>query len=231
MKTLAFFSAAALWSTMAFADPQLVTVPGSSPVVTFRIVFRTGAAYDPAGKAGLANLTASVMSEGGTRDMTYKQVVDALFPMAAGIGSQVDKEMVTFTGATHVDNLEAFYKIFRSVILEPGWRAEDFTRVRDDTVNYLKVGLRQTNDEELGKEVLYEQVYRGTPYGHLNAGSVSALEKLTIDDLKAFYKTHFTRDNVIIGLAGGIPEGFAGRVEADFAKGLPPGPAPDRAKI
>ena len=57
--------------------------------------------------------------------MTYKQIVDALFPMAARVSSQVDKEMITFSGATHVDNLEAFYKIFRGMILEPGWRADD----------------------------------------------------------------------------------------------------------
>ena len=29
------------------------------------------------------------------------------------------------------------------MILEPGWRADDFTRVRDDSVNYIKVQLRQ----------------------------------------------------------------------------------------
>ncbi len=204
MKTLFLVSMALMSAALAGAQPQVVTVPGNSPVVTFRIVFRTGAAADPANMPGLADLTASMISEGGTRDMTYKQIVDALFPMAARVSNQVDKEMVTFSGATHVDNLEAYYKIFRAMILEPGWRADDFTRVRDDSVNYIKVQLRQANDEELGKEVLYDEIYRGTPYGHLTAGTVSALEKMTIDDVKKFYAAHFTRDNVIIGLAGGI---------------------------
>ena len=113
VKTLFLASVALMSAALAGAQPQVVTVPGNSPVVTFRIVFRTGAAADPANLPGLADLTASMISEGGTRDMTYKQIVDALFPMAARVSSQVDKEMVTFSGATHVDNLEAFYKIFR----------------------------------------------------------------------------------------------------------------------
>ena len=41
--------------------------------------------------------------------------------------------------------------------------------------------------------------------------------------MKKFYAAHFTRDNVIIGLAGGMPAGFADRVKADFAKNLPAG--------
>ena len=63
--------------------------------------------------------------------------------------------------------------LFRAAILEPGWRAKDITRVRDDAVNYIKVTLRQANDEELGKEVLYERIYRRTPYQNPSAGTVS----------------------------------------------------------
>ena len=44
------------------------------------------------------------------------------------------------------------------------------------------------NDEELGKEVLYTSLYRGTPYGHYNVGTISALEKITLDDVKQFYR-------------------------------------------
>ena len=37
-----------------------------------------------------------------------------------------DKEMTTFVGETHVDNLDKFYALMRDMILNPGWRAEDF---------------------------------------------------------------------------------------------------------
>ena len=85
--------------------------------------------------------------------------------------------MTTFVGETHVDNLDKFYALMRDMILNPGWRADDFERVRDDSVNDLQVSLRGNNDEELGKEVLYNVIYSGRPYGHENLGTVAALRK------------------------------------------------------
>ena len=112
----------------------------------------------------------------------------------------------------------------KDMLLDPGFRQEDFTRVRDEAVNFLKVSLRESNDEELGKEYLYNIIYAGHPYGHHNRGSVSSLQKLTLDDVRGFYRDHYTRANLVLGLAGNYPNGFAEMVEADLAK-LPPGSA------
>ena len=52
--------------------------------------------------------------------------------MAAGVRAYSDKEMTTFVGQTHVDNLDKFYGLMRDMVLNPGWRAADFARVRDE---------------------------------------------------------------------------------------------------
>jgi len=208
--------------SLVYGQAKLVTLPSKSPIVTFRIVFKTGAAADPAGKEGVATLTASMLSSSGTKAMTYKQILDAFYPMAVHVDDNTDKEMLTISASTHVDNLDAFYKIFRSMLLEPGWRAEDFERNRDDQINYLTTTLRGSNDEELGKEVLYNEIYSGRPYGHNNAGAVSALKAMTIADVQAFYAKHLTQSNLIIGIAGGYPSDFPARMKKDFEK-LPKG--------
>jgi zinc protease len=206
-----------LLAAAGFAQMKTVTLPSKSPLVNIRIVFTTGAMMDPADKPGLARLTAAMLAGGGTKDLTYKQVVDAMFPIAASLGSQTDQEMTVFAGTTHVDNLAAYYKLVRAMLLEPGWREDDFKRIQDDTINALRVGLRGNNDEELGKDVLYQQLYRGTPYGHYSAGTISAIEKMTLDDLKRFYKQHYAQSNLIIGMAGGYPSDFLQQVKKDFA--------------
>jgi len=204
------------------AESRVVELPGKSPLVTIRLVFTTGAASDPADKPGAAALTAQMLGNGGTKTLTYKQITDALYPMASGIEAYSDKEMTTFVGQTHIDNLDRFYALMRDAVLNPGWRDEDFTRVRDDQVNALRISLRGNNDEELGKEVLYNVLYSGHPYGHENLGTASALQKMAVADLRAFYRQHYTRANLVIGLAGGYPAGFAARVKKDFAA-LPEG--------
>jgi zinc protease len=214
-------SAAALLAA-ARPGPRVVELPGKSPLVTIRLVFTTGAASDPADKPGLAHLTSELLAGGGTKDRTYKQILDAMYPMATSVSVYSDKEMTTFVGNTHVDNLDKFYATMRDMLLTPGWRADDFTRVRDDAVNELRVSLRGNNDEELGKEELYSIIYRGSPYAHENLGTVAALNKLTIADLQDFYQRHYTQANLIIGLAGGYSPEFAARVKKDFAA-LPAG--------
>jgi zinc protease len=195
---------------------KTITLPSKSPLVTFRVVFTTGAVFDPADKPGLAYLTAQMIADGGTREMTYKQIVDTLYPMASGVGATVDKEMTTFSGSTHIDNLDAYYKLYKAMLLDPGWREDDFRRVKDAAINAIKVGLRGNNDEELGKEVMYESIYEGSPYAHYNGGTISSLEKLTLDDLKTFYKQQYTQANLVIGLAGGYSPAFLETVKKDF---------------
>jgi zinc protease len=200
------------------AATQLVSLPAKSPLITIKIVFRTGSASDPADKPGLAALTAAMLAGGGTKTKTYKQIVDAFYPMATGVSSQTDKEMVTFSGVTHIDNLDGFYSLFREMLLEPGWRTDDLERLRDDQMNFLRVNLRGSNDEELAKEVLYNEIYQGHPYGHHNQGTIGSLQKITVADMQKFYNDNFTRANLIVGIAGGYPESFPKKIESDFSK-------------
>jgi zinc protease len=133
--------------TAATSETASVLLPNRSPLVSFRILFHTGAAYDPAGKEGLASLTAAMIAQGGSEKMPYREIVEAMYPMAAGFGWQVDKEMTAFTGTTHADNLERYYDLIRQQLLEPGWREDDFSRVKTNAINFLKVSLRVGNDE------------------------------------------------------------------------------------
>ena len=206
------------------AEIATVLRPNRSPLVSVRFLFNTGAAHDPAGKEGVAALTAALLAEGGTRSMPYEKVVEAMYPMATSFGAQTDKEMTVFSGTTHVDNLERYYALVSQMLLDPGFREEDFNRLRQDAVNYLKTSLRGGNDEELGKERLYTSLYANHPYGHQTTGRVSTLERLTLADVRDFYRRNYTQANLVVGLAGGYPQAFADRVKADFAR-LPAGTA------
>jgi zinc protease len=201
-----------------------VLQPNRSPLVTFRILFMTGSASDPKGKEGVAALTAALLAKGGSRAMSYDQITEAFYPMATSFDWQIDKEMTVFTGTTHIDNLNAYYGIISQMLLDPGFREDDFTRLKTDAINFLKVSLREGNDEELGKEQLYNIIYRGHPYGHHNIGSLGALQSLTIADVRDFYKKNYTQANMVLGLAGGYPADFPKKVETDFSK-LPAGQA------
>jgi zinc protease len=201
----------------------------SSPLVVFRIQFRTGAIDDPAGKEGLNALTALTIGDGGTGDLTFREVTDRLYPLAASIRAQPDHEVTTFVGTVHRDHLKAFYDLFTGVLLTPRFDPLDFTRHRDDLLASIETNLRGNDDETLGKESLQWLLYRDHPYGHPVSGTVRGLKSITLEDVKAFHNRRYTRGNLILGVAGGYPEGMIASLVEDFSA-LPAG-APERKPL
>lgn len=201
---------------------QTLLQPSASPLVTFRILFKTGAARDPQGREGVAALTAALLAKGGSKGLAYEEIVRQMYPIATSFDWQVDKEMTVFSGACHVETLETYYGLIRQMLLEPGFRESDFSRLKTDATDFLKVSLRDGNDEELAKEELYNLIYAGHPYGHHNMGTLDGLEKTTLEDVRAFYAKEFTQVSPVVGLAGGYPKDFPDRLRRDFSA-LPKG--------
>jgi zinc protease len=185
-------------------QPVLFPVP-EDPNVVFKLWFKVGSQDDPAGKEGLAALVGDLLSEGGTKTKSYDQILAELFPLAAGYEVSVDKEMTVVTGSVHRDKAAEFYALFSDAVLNPGFRAEDFERLRDQTVNAIEKSLRFSSDEELGKAVLAASVFHGTPYAHPGLGTVQSLKALTLEDARDFWQRHFTKENVVLALGGAYP--------------------------
>jgi len=195
--------------TITLAEP-------GSPFVALDVWVKAGSQNDPAGKEGLAYLTAQLVSDGSTQQDSYQAIVEKLYPMAAGYGASVDKEMTVFRGLVHVDNLEDYYGLFRNALLSPAFAEEDFNRVKAQLLNYVERGRRFNRDEELSKELLYWMAYQGTPYAHPVEGYVESVRSITLDDVKDFYARFYARNNVVTAVGGGYPDGFVQRVRADF---------------
>jgi zinc protease len=201
-----------------------ITQKSVLPQVEVKLLFNTGSAGDPAGKEGLAMLASSMIADAGSRALTIDAINKALYPMAGSFGNQVDKEMTTFTASIHRDNWEKFFDIVLPQLLEPGFRDEDFQRIKDAQLNALKESLRNNNEEELGKEELQNRIYAGTPYGHTPLGTVAGIQSITLDDVKKFVAEHYTRRNLVGGISGDYPEALLARVDSALAQ-LPEGGA------
>ncbi len=178
------------------------------PTISFAIWFKTGSQDDPDGKEGLASLTAAMLTDAATENNSYEQILNKLYPLAASYSASVDMEMTVIRGRVHKDNLDEYYKLFTDAILHPAFNEEDFNRIKSKMLNFLENTLRYSSDEELGKAALYNFIFEGTPYGHIPAGTVYGLKHITLEDVKNFYKKHYTRHNFVVGLGGGFDAGL-----------------------
>ncbi len=201
----------------------------NEPTIEFRIWFRVGSQNDPAGKEGLSAITADMLTDASTMKNSYEQIIDKLYPLAASYSAQPSTEMTVIYGRTHKDNLKEYYPLLLDAILDPAFKQEDLDRIKNRTLNSLENDLRYSSDEELGKATLYSTLFAGTPYAHPISGLVQSVKSITLDDIRQFYKTWYTRDNVVVGLGGGYPETLVKQLAKDLGS-LPAGTPPAAPK-
>ena len=206
-----------LWAIGGNGLSGLTLLPApASPFVCIRVVTRSGAIDDPKGKEGLAWLTAQVVSAGGSRARTRQEVLRKIYPMAASFYGHCDKEITSYVGVVHRNKLDEFYALFSEILLHPRFDTSDVSRERDNGINYLKNNLRATNDEELGKQVLDQEIHRNHPYGHATPGTINGLQAISITDIQKFHVKSMEAGRVSIGIAGNYPADFPERLKKDF---------------
>ena len=201
---------------------DMLVQPSMLPQIRFKLLFAVGSAHDPKGKEGLAALTAAMLASSGSRERKIDEVTKALFPLAGSFTEQTDKEMTTFTGAIHKDNWEQFVGIALPLLVDPGFRQDDFRRLKDAQRNALVQDLKDNNEEEFGKERLQANVFAGTPYGHPVLGTVAGIDAITLDDVKAFYFKAYTQGALRIGLSGDVSDAMSASLQKALAR-LPAG--------
>ena len=200
----------------AGSDIEFLLQKSPNRQLNLKLQFLVGSARDPQGKEGLAALSAAMISEAGSSEMRIDEIEKRLFPIAGGFSNRVDREMTTFSGSIHADNLAVYADTVLPQLLSPGWRDEDFSRVKQDVRNALVQDLRTNNDEELGKEALQAAIFAGSGYGHPAQGTVAGIDAITLDDVKQFVAANYTRDNLVVGLAGDVPQEFQTRLKHDL---------------
>jgi zinc protease len=193
-------------ASRGIADNQMLVQKSASPLLNIKLLFDAGSSQDPAGKEGLAALTAAMLTEAGSSSLTIAQIDALLYPIAGSFSARSDKEVTALTGIVHRDNWQRFLDVVLPQLVSPGWRAEDFERLKTRQLNALVQDLRSNNEEELGKERLQTNIFRGTPYGHVVLGTEAGLKSITLDDVKTFAQRAYTRADLTVGVSGDVPE-------------------------
>lgn len=192
------------------------------PQIRFKLMFSAGSANDPVGKEGLAELTAAMVNAAGSQQAKIDEIKKALFPMAANFSSVTDKEITTFSGSVHKDKWNQFIQIAMPQLLTPGFREEDFKRLKDAQKNALMLDLKDNNEEEFAKERLQTNVFAGTPYAHPVLGTIKGIESITLDDVRQFWKQAYTQGALKAGISGDVSDEMIASLKQAIVK-LPAG--------
>jgi zinc protease len=186
----------------------IVAHDGTLPLVTAQVTIKAGASVDPAGRAGLADFTATLLNQGaGSR--TAEQVARDIEALGAQINANAGWDGTRIDLSSLTAKLPAAMAIFADVVRRPTFAPEEIERLRARTLDSLEVALQQPG--ELARFVAADVVFAGTPYGHVAGGTPASVKRFARPDIAAFHQTWYRPDDAILVLAGDItPEqGFA----------------------
>jgi zinc protease len=181
---------------------RVIVVPKHDiPLVAARVLVKTGGAADPRGKAGLAELTATVLTQ-GTKTRTAEQIARGVEALGATIDAGAQWDATTIDLSVMSSNLAKAMEFAGDVVRNATFAKDEFERERAQTIDALQVNLRQPRT--LGGAVMSRLVFGEAPYGSNLAGTPATLERIKREDLVAFHKQHFRPNNAVLILAGDI---------------------------
>lgn len=169
------------------------------PVVHMSAFIKTGSAYDPAGKTGLAQMTGALLRDGGSAKYKAEDIDKTLEYLGASLDTSA------YTEETHADltvlkkDLEKTLDIYADVLRNPAFEEDKVRIVRDETLEMI----RRRNDKS-SSAVMREarRQFFGVDHPYGRRTELATINAITREDLAAFHAANFKPGNVILAVSG-----------------------------
>ena len=198
------------------------------PIVTAYMVANGGSSTDPAGRAGLAELTADLLTK-GTATRSATDVVSQVETLGGAIGGDAVRDGMFLTLTVKSDELAPALRVYADVAMHPAFRPDELERERLQALDSLKVAYSEP--QQLASMVASRAIYGDGPYGRPADGTPTSIQAIKQGDIVAGYRAFWRPDTTTLVLAGDITpdqaEKAVGSLFANWAKPAgPPMPPP-----
>lgn len=212
-----------------FVDIERVTSPGgihawlvtdpSIPVVSVRFAFRGGASLDPAGLAGLAKMTSTLIDE-GAGDLDSQTFQRRLLDLSISLRFSAGRDTFSGNMKTLSKNRDQAFDLLRLALTTPRFDAEPVSRLRSQLLS----GLRrdQEDPDVIAGRTLSEMLFPNHPYGRPVDGTLASIAAISADDMRAFVTRRLALDTLYVGVVGDIDARELGQRLDDVFGALPP---------
>jgi predicted Zn-dependent peptidase len=195
------------------------------PLVDVTLLVKSGASADPAGKIGVANVTADMLDEGaGMRSAL--DIADAIAFLGGSLGTGNDWDSSIVRLHLPVANLDEGLSVMSDVALRPTFAPAEFDRVKKTRLTGILQG--RDNASTLAAlafaKVLYGDAHRyGAPIG----GTEASVTAMTAADVKAFHAKVYQPANAQLIVVGDVTAAsILPKLEQQFGTWKNTGPVP-----
>ncbi|HYD71859.1 MAG TPA: pitrilysin family protein [Candidatus Binatia bacterium] len=192
--------------TLANGMRVIVAPNRALPLISADLRVATGTSADPRGHAGLAGMTADLLTR-GTTTRSATQIASAIESLGAGIGSGSTSDSSAVSLQTRSDRVNEAFTVFADVARNPAFADEELERARTQALDGLQVALSQPGS--IAGFAMTRAIYGDAPYGQV--ASPVSLGAITRADMSTFHSTYWRPDNAVLVITGDVSaeEGFA----------------------
>jgi zinc protease len=192
------------------------------PILDVQIDFVAGGARSPAGKSGVASLTAGLL-ESGTAELDEERISARLVELGARLssGSDQDKASTMLRTLSSAEEKTGALALMRAVLSAPTFPAGAFEREKTRMIEALKDAA--TRPEHVAAERFAAAIYPGHPYGRM--ATPESVAQIQRDDIVAFHRAHYVAANAVVSILGDVSRQEAEAIAVQLTEALPRGAA------
>jgi zinc protease len=173
----------------------------SRPILSMQFAFVGGSVQDPDGKEGVATFVAGMLDE-GAGDLDSEAFQTRLEDLAAKMSVNASYDQVTLSFQSLTQNRDESLKLLRMAVTSPHFAQKDADRIREQLIATLRVD--EKDPDKVASQEWHKLAFGSHPYARSTNGTLESVAKIAPDDLRAFVKNVFARDNLKVAVVGDI---------------------------
>lgn len=184
------------------------------PLVSYRLAFRVGGAFDPPALPGLTDLLAGLLPE-GTRSKTSKQIADEVARMGASLSAGASSDYTIVAASALAQFNEPVLDLLAEVALEPSFPENEVELAKQNT----KESLRQQRAQPsfLASEMVSRVMFGDHPYSVV-APTPESIDRSSRDEFVKFHRAKLVPNNAVFIVVGDVRYNeILSRVESLFS--------------
>jgi zinc protease len=174
----------------------------ASPIVTIQLVVKNGASAEPENKAGLADITAAMLTK-GTKTRTATQIAEAIEFLGGSIASGANWNSSFVSVTVTSDKVSQAIAILADVVLNPKFDQDELDLLKSQTLDGLTYNLKQPSF--LANYVASKYSFGEHPAG----GTRDSITSITRDDVVGFKSANYLPSNAVLIFSGAISDAAA----------------------
>ncbi|EKO3381654.1 insulinase family protein [Vibrio fluvialis] len=179
----------------------LGTQTTETPTVLVEIKLPAGERHVVPGKEGLANLTAAMLEEGSTT-RSVEQIQAQLDKLGSQVSVNANAYSTSIVISSLKKNLAETMNVVEEVLFKPGFRKEDFNRIKQQMIQGVVYQHQQPS--WLASQATRQVLFGDSIFARASDGTEASIAALTLDDVKNFYRKYYTPHGAQIVVVGDI---------------------------